>query len=159
MRGITLKKVWSDESLVEFEITISDGCSKFCVKVYAGHQSLETLAADLERFAPSIFGGIYDIELGKFGPEYANGAFRARLNFDMEGRGRLFVTVHAESDWYPISRTHVASRATLYLSSEPGLLDRFVKELRQVHAGTRYEAALECVQLCVEPGHFGGSNG
>jgi hypothetical protein len=64
MRGITLKNVWSDENLVEFEITTSDGCSTFCVKVYAGLQSLETLAADLERFAPNVFGGICDIESG-----------------------------------------------------------------------------------------------
>jgi hypothetical protein len=32
--------------------------------VYAGLQSLETLAADLERFAPNVFGGICDIESG-----------------------------------------------------------------------------------------------
>jgi len=92
--------------------------------------------------------------LGKFGPEYANGAFRARLNFDMEGRGQLFVTVHAESDWYPFSRTHVASRATLYLSSEPGLLGQFIQELRQVHSGARDAAALECVQLQIDSGPY-----
>jgi hypothetical protein len=154
MRGITLKKVWSDENLVEFEITTSDGCSTFCVKVYAGLQSRETLAADLERFAPNVFGGIYDIEFGKFGPEYTSGAFRARLNFDMEGRGQLFVTVRAESDWYTFSRTHVASRATLYLSSEPGLLGQFIQELRQVHSGARDAAALECVQLQIDSGPY-----
>ena len=97
-------------------------------------------------FSKSVsLGEIYDIEFGKFGPEYASGAFHARLHFDMEGRGQLFVTVHAESDWYTFSRTHVASRATLYLRTEPGLLDRFIEELRRVSSGTQDKAELECV--------------
>jgi len=142
---IAIKKVWSDDDVVELEITTSDGCSQFCAKVYAGHQALESLIADLDRFKGEVHGGIYDIEFGKFGPEFGNGAFQARLHFYPPGRGQLCITVNAESDWHPFTKTEVASRATLYLKTEPGLLDRFIDELRRVGSGSDDTATLECV--------------
>lgn len=143
--SISIEKVWSDDDVMEFEITASDGSSQFCTKVYTGHENLKSMVADLHRFKDEWHGGIYDMEFGKFGPEFANGAFQARLHFNPEGRGGLFITVRAESDWRPFSKTEVASRATLYLKSEPGLLDRFVGELRGLSSGTRDNAVFECV--------------
>jgi hypothetical protein len=143
--SIVIEKVWSDDDVVEFGITTSDGCSQFWVKVYAGHEKLESLVADLDRFKVQVCGGIYDMEFGKFGPEYANGAFQARLHFQPDGRGHLFITVRAESEWSPFSKTEVASRATLYLKSEPGLLDKFIGEMRKVSNGTQDKASFECV--------------
>jgi hypothetical protein len=146
MPSIVIEKIWSDDDVVEYEITTLDGCSQFCVKVYAGHEKLNLLIADLDRFKDQVHSGTYDIEFGKFGPEYANGAFHARLHFHPNGRGSLFVTVHAESGWRPFSKTEVASRTTLYLRSEPGLLDRFIGELRRVLSGTQDKATFECVE-------------
>ena len=142
--SIAIEKVWSDDDVVEFEITAADGSSLFCVKVYAGHENLKMLA-DLDRFKDQVYGGIYDMKFGEFGPEYANGAFQARLHFHPDGRGHLSITVRAESEWRPFSKTDVASRATLYLKSEPTLLDRFIGELRGLMSGTRENATLECV--------------
>jgi hypothetical protein len=142
---IAIEKVWSDDDVVEFAITTSDGLSLFRVKVYTGHQAIEALITELENFKSEVYGGIYDIEFGEFGPEYASGAFQARLHFHPEGRGHLFITVHAESDWRPFSKTEVASRATLYLKSEPGLLDNFIDELRKVKSGSNDRATFECV--------------
>lgn len=141
---IAIEKVGSDDDVVEFEITTSDGCSSFCVKVYAGHENLKSILADLDRFKDQLHGGIYDMKLGEFGPEYANGAFQARLHFHPEGGG-LFITVRAESNWRPFSKTEVASRASLYLKSEPALLDRFIGELRRVSSNTQGKATFECV--------------
>ena len=39
----------------------------------------------------------------------------------------------------------VASRATMYVKSEPALLDRFIVELRAVAAGTSEDAELEAI--------------
>lgn len=142
---IILKKVWSDDDVVEFKVTTSDGSSQICVNVYAGHGTFESLIADLERFKGQVHGGIYDLELGKFGPEYAKGAFEARLHFHPPGRGYLCVTVNAESEWYPFSKMEVASRATLHLKSEPALLDRFINELRSIGSGRNEKATLECL--------------
>jgi hypothetical protein len=142
---LEIKKVWSDDDVVEFEVTTLDGCSQFCIKVYAGHSEFEALIADLDRFKRRIYGGIYDIEFGKFGPEFANGALHARLHFDTEGRGQLFITVHAESDWHPFKKTEVAGRASFYLKSEPVLLDNFIDALRGIISGSNDKATFECV--------------
>ena len=140
--GISFNKIWFDEDLIEFEISISDGVSLFCTKVYVGHQTFDELIADLNRFKSQIYGGICDLRLGEFGPEYASGAFHARLHFHKPGRGRLFITVSAQSEWSEFTETKVASQATLYLTSEPALLDNFIEELKRLHEGKENEATL-----------------
>lgn len=138
--GITIKQVWSDNDLVEFKITSSDGTSTFCNKVYAGHQALEDLIAGLGIFRNHLHGGLYNITFGEFGPEYASGAFAARLHFHKPGR--LAITVRAESEWREFKKTEVASNATLYLTSEPVLLDNFIEALRHLKSDTSSEATL-----------------
>ena len=140
--GIFFKKLWSDDDCVEIEVVSSDGASSFCTRVYIGHQNLEMLVADLDRFKVAIHGGIYDVRIGEFGPEFANGAFHARLHFYQPGHGRLFTTVHAESAWHDFTSTKVASEATLHLTTEPVLFDNFVEELRELQTGKTVEAAL-----------------
>ena len=134
--------MWFDDDLVEFEIATSDGVSMFCTKVYAGHQALEELIGDLDRFKSHVHGGIYDVRFGEFGPEYASGAFQARLHFHQPGRGRLFITVNAQSDWRVFTKTEVASQATLYLTSEPASLDNFIEDLKKLQTGETGEATL-----------------
>jgi hypothetical protein len=90
-------------------------------------------------------GGIYDIKFGEFGHEYASGAFQARLHFPQDGCGHLFITVRVESDWRPFNKADVASCATIYVMSEPALLDRFIGELGRVSSGKQENATLECV--------------
>jgi hypothetical protein len=138
--GITLKQVWSDDDLVELEVASSDGTSMFCTKVYVGCRNLEQLTSDLEVFRNHLHGGLYNISFGQFGPEYASGAFEARLHFYKPGR--LAVSVRAESGWHEFKKSEVASNATLYFMSEPVLLDNFLEELKRLKSGVSSEAAL-----------------
>jgi hypothetical protein len=78
------------------------------------------------------------------GPEYAGGAFHARLHFHEPGHGRIFITVRAESAWHDFTLSKVASRATLYFTSEPALLDNFITDLAHLKAGEADEAFLSC---------------
>ena len=57
----------------------------------------------------------------------------------------LFVTCEQESAFADFGKKHVASRATLYLESEPVLLDRFIAEMEALAAGTKSEAYLEVI--------------
>jgi len=138
--GITIKKVWSDSDLVEFEITSSDGMSTFRNKVYAGHQAVEDLVKDLGVFRNHLHGGLYNMSFGEFGPEYASGAFTARLHFYKPSR--LAITVQAESEWHEFKKAEVASRITLHLHSEPVLLDNFIESLKSLESGKTNEASL-----------------
>jgi hypothetical protein len=139
---ITFKRVWSDEDLVELRIESSDGASSFTTQVYAAHETIRELLSSLETFKTQVHGGLYDVRLGEFGPEYANGAFRARLHF--QSRGKLHISVHAQSEFKDFGNKNIASEASLYLVSEPALLDRWLEELREMAVGKRAEAVLEC---------------
>jgi hypothetical protein len=142
---IAVRKVWADEDMVELEVLISDGRSRFFTKVYVGHKAFESVIAELEILKNQIHGGIYDLRFGEFGSEYATGAFQARLHFYPSGRGQLCITASAESEWYPFAKTEVASRATLYLKSEPGMLDYFIRELKRVQSGSSEVATFQCL--------------
>lgn len=141
--GITLVKIWSDADVIEARITTSDGTSSFTSEVYIGHPSLEEIATDLTTFKERVHGGLLDLRFGEFGPEYAGGAFHARLHFQKPGR--LYVTCRQQSGFEDFTLTKVASEATLYLKTEPALLDRFIEELTDISTQTRDEAYLEAI--------------
>lgn len=141
--SVSFTKTWFDDDMVELKIKASDGRSVFVNEVYVGHQQLADLVKDLDRFKSHVHGGIFDVNFGAFGPEYASGAFHARLHF--QERGILFVTVRSQSDFFDFGKKNVASEATLYLRTEPALLDNFLGELRQMSGGRHDEALLEAI--------------
>lgn len=141
--GIRLTRIWFDDDMVELRIDASDGKSLFSNQVYVAHSSLAEVVSQLDTFKDHIHGGVFDLRFGEFGPEYANGAFHARLHFPKPGR--LYITSKQESEFKEFSVSKVASGATLYLITEPGLLDRFIGELKALIARTREEAYLEAI--------------
>lgn len=138
-----MTKVWFDNDMIELKIDVSDGTSIFSNKVYVGHPTMDDMIADLDVFRLQVHGGLLDIRLGEFGPEYASGAFHARLHFPRPGN--LYVTCKMESDFEEFSIKKVASEATLYLKTEPVLLDNFISELKALNAKRRDDANLEAI--------------
>lgn len=139
--GVYLRKIWFDEDVVELKIESSDGNSLFSNNVYVGHQELADLIAGLNTFRDHVYGGIYNIQFGAFGPEYAKGAFAARLHFQKPGK--IYVTIKAQSEFEEFGIKNVASEAALYFTTEPILLDNFIAELKALSSGLRDEAKLE----------------
>ena len=142
--GIHITKVWFDENVIELKIGVSDGTSIFSNKVYIGHDSIKKLVSQLEVFREQVHGGLLDVRLGEFGPEYANGAFHARLQFPRPGK--LYVTCKMESEFRDFAKKNVASEATLYLTLQPVLLDNFIDELKSLNSGKRDEAHFEAIE-------------
>ena len=141
--AIHMTKIWFDEDMVELKIDVSDGISLFSNKVYVAHQTLNDVVSDLGRFREHVHGGLLDIRFGEFGPEYASGAFHARLHFLRPGK--LYITCRMESEFAEFSIKNVASNATLYLKTEPGLLDNFISELKALNAKMQEDATLEAI--------------
>lgn len=141
--GIYFKKIWFDDDVVELKIDSFDGNSLFSNKVYVGHQGMKDLIAELSVFRDHVYGGSYDIQMGEFGPEYASGAFHARLHFHKHSQ--IHITIKAQSEFEEFGMKNVASEATIYLVSEPILLDNFIAELKALSSGLRDEAKLEAV--------------
>lgn len=142
-KGIRIVRIWSDDDVVELKIEVSDGTSCFVNKVYAGHLDLADAISSLDAFRTHVHGGLLDIRFGEFGCEYASGAFHARLHFPKPGR--LHITCQQESEFAEFGKKTVASTATMYLLSEPALLDRFISELRQLASDSESNAHLEAV--------------
>lgn len=144
--SIGFKKIWQDDDMVELTISINDGKSLFQCDIYVGHQTLSETVDNLNNFKDHVYGGLFDLRFGEFGPEYASGAFHARFEFHRSGNGKLSITAKSESDWDDFTHTKVASNATLYFSTEPALFDNWLGELKGLENGARDDAVLECIQ-------------
>ena len=141
--GIQLTKVWFDDDMIELQIEVSDGTSVFVNRVYVGHSVLAEVVGDLNVFKDQIHGGLLDVRFGEFGPEYADGGFQARLHFSRPDQ--LCITCRQQSDYNDFAQKQVAGEATMYLKTEPALLDNFIGELRGLSTGNREEAYLEAI--------------
>lgn len=141
--GIRFTKIWSDQDLIELRVDVSDGTSLFSNQVYVGYSEFTDAVSRLNRFREHVHGGLLDVRFGEFGLEYANGAFHARFHFPEPGR--LYVTCRQESGFDDFSIKKVASKATLYLKSEPVLLDNFIAELKALDAKKREDAYLDAI--------------
>jgi len=141
--GIRMTRIWSDEDMVELRIDVSDGVSFFSNKVYVGYSTLEETIAGLNSFKDHVHGGLLDVRFGEFGPEYASGAFHARFHFSEPGR--LHVTCKQQSDFGDFAMKNVASEATLYLKSEPVLLDKFLASIGNLATKNEATAYLEAI--------------
>ena len=144
--SIAFKRIWQDDDMVELTISVADGMSLFQCNTYVGHQTLTDTARNLNVFKDHVYGGLYDLRFGEFGPEYASGAFHARFEFHRSGNGKLSITAKAESEWNEFTHTKVASNATLFLRTEPALFDNWLSALKALANGGRDEAVLECIQ-------------
>lgn len=127
--------------MYEFRVISSDGVSIFVNEIYVGYGAYDELISGLDRFKDQIYGGIYDIELGSFGPEYASGALTARLHF--QDRGLIYVSVQAQTEFVNFGKKNVASEIKLFFKTEPALLDNFIHQLKNLKAGTTNEAGLQ----------------
>ena len=141
--GIRFTKLWSDDDMLSLQVEISDGRSLFTMDVYVGHKKLADTVSGLHRFKDQIFGGLFNLRFGEFGPEYASGALDVRMHFRQGAK--LFVRVLAQSRFSRFEDREIASEATLYLISEPVLLDNFIPALRMLSEGSVDEAELEAM--------------
>lgn len=140
---ITIEKVWNDEDVTEFEIKICNGRSVFCNKVYSGIDELGSIIVSLDVFRNHCYGGLLDINLGRFGREYASGAVFARLHFPKPGK--LYISTHQQSGFFKFNDRAEASECKMYLSTEPVLLDNFIQELKVLNLGASSTAKLICI--------------
>lgn len=143
--SIEFKKIWEDDDMYEFTISVCDGRSLFQFNAYVGIIDLKEIVQGLSVFKNHVHGGLYDLRIGEFGPEYASGAFHARFEFHRSGNGKLSITAKGETEWRDFTHTKVASNATLYLRTEPALFDRWIEEVSTLSKGNSNIAYLECI--------------
>lgn len=141
--SIRFTKIWANEDMLELRIEVCDGRSLFVNQVYVGHQLLADTVSGLRRFKDQIFGGLFNLRFGEFGPEYASGALDVRMHF--RKHGKLLIRILAQSEFSRFEERELSSDATLHLVSEPALLDNFILELSALSEGGIEQAKLEAI--------------
>lgn len=142
---IRISSSGADQGVLRLRIEVRDGSSTFVNGAYVSDDWFAEEADALERFGKQIYGGIYDLEAGSSGPEFAEGALRARFHWFTPTR--LYISTWQESDYFECKGRQVASECRLFLRTEPALLDRFTAELRAASSTQPSTATLECVTL------------
>ena len=137
---LTLSSVWYDDDLWELRIQVSDGHTRFVTQVYQAHDDRLQWVAQLTIFSRQVYGGLLDLQLGHFGPEYAAGAVHIRFHF--LGQQKIHLSIHGQSDFYEFGQKKVASEAMLYFVVEPAQLDRFIAQLQSLKRTAGDEAKL-----------------
>lgn len=140
---IKFRKIWSDESIIELDIIAETQFNRCYTKIYVGKMELEQLHTDLQEFAPKIYGGVYDMNFGKFGPEYAKGAISARFHF--QPKGHINITYRSQSEYYTFGKREIANEFLLHLTTEPSLLDKFIKDIPKLLMEDRVDIQLDCL--------------
>lgn len=138
--GIIFTRLWADEDMLELRVEICDGRSLFVNEIYVGHQALADTVSRTEVFKGQVYGGLFNLRFGEFGPEYASGALDIRMQFRQ--RGKLLLRVLAQSEFWRLEYREVSNEARLNLLSEPALLDRFILQLRTLSESSAGQAEL-----------------
>lgn len=133
---IAITRGWSDNDVAQLSFEVCDGVSAFTNAAYVGLDWGATAAAGLQIFSRQVHGGLFNLEAGEGGPEYAGGAFRARFHYFKPNE--LLISTTQQAEFFTFKRSEVAPAATMFLRTEPALLDRFVASLpRSTHPAVR----------------------
>jgi hypothetical protein len=142
---IAITRTWSDNDVAQLTFEVCDGVSVFANEAYASPDWGATAAAALRTFAHQIHGGLFNLEAGEEGPEYASGSFRARFHYYKPNQ--LLISTIQQGDFFSFKGGQVAPTATMFLRTEPALLDRFITALPALDASDGGQTILECVSL------------
>ena len=142
---ILITRRWSDEDVAQLAFEVCDGVSVFVTEAYVPLDWGSVGAAALRTLGPQIYGGMFNMEAGEGGPEYASGAFYARFHWFKPNQ--LLISTRQQGEYFDFKRSEVASTARMYLRTEPALLDRFIAELPSLDEPQGGRAELQCVPL------------
>ncbi|WP_143167379.1 hypothetical protein [Massilia sp. CF038] len=136
--GIKFHRSSLTEDEFELFVTACDGLSTFAVEMYATPRQLITHVEGLARIL-AMGGGIYDLQVGRFGPEFAGGAVQIRFHV----RGDvLFLGIHMQARHFEFGRFSVAPEGKLYVKAGLSALKHFVEEFRGLVDASRETATL-----------------
>jgi hypothetical protein len=142
---IAITRTWSDNDVAQLTFEVCDGVSVFANEAYASLDWGATAAAALRTFGHQIHGGLLNLEAGDGGPEYASGSFRARFHYCKPNQ--LLISTIQQGDFFSFKGSQVAPTATMFLRTEPSLLDQFIAALPALDASHGGQAVLQCVPL------------
>ncbi len=91
---IRFATIWSDDDVLQLQCEVCGGASTAVNCACAGLDWFAESASSLKNFGEQVYGGLFDLEAGTPGPEFAGGAFVARFHWYMPTK--LFISTLAE---------------------------------------------------------------
>jgi hypothetical protein len=76
---IAITRQWSDEDVSKLIFEVCDGISQFSIEAYVSRDWGKESADALRQFGRDVYGGLFDLNAGQDGAEFAGGSFRARF--------------------------------------------------------------------------------
>lgn len=142
---LAIRRTWADDDIALLTFEVCDGTSIFTTEAYADLDWGTKAANALSAFSHQVHGGLFNLETGVDGPEYASGAFRARFHYYKPNM--LLISTVQQGEFRRFKDGQVAAEAKMFLRTEPGLLDRFIRALPVVDKVNQEAATLECIAL------------
>lgn len=142
---IAVTRRWSDNDVAHLEFEVCDGMSVFRTEAYVALDWGASAATALRTFGRQVHGGLFNLEAGAGGPEYASGSFRARFHYYKPNQ--LLISTSQQGDFFRFKGREVAPESKMFLRTEPNLLDVFIAALSALDASDGGQAVLECIPL------------
>ena len=142
---IAITRTWSDNDVAQLTFEVCDGVSVFATDAYASPDWGAVAATALRTFGRQVHGGLFNLKAGEGGPEYAGGSFRARFHYYKPNQ--LLISTTQQADFFSYKGSRAAPTATMFLRTEPSLLDQFIAALPALDAPDGGQAVLQCVPL------------
>jgi hypothetical protein len=142
---LELTRTWSDDDLIQVTFVVCDGVSTFTNEAYVPLDWGTVTAKALHAFGRQVHGGLFDLQAGDEGPEYASGSIRARFHWYKPDQ--LLISTRQQGSYFPFKGSTTAPEARLFLRTEAALLDRFVASLPALDVRGGETISLECVEL------------
>ena len=128
VRGIEFEVVWSDQDVIQCQVTCSNGPFRGATKIYLAHDDLSKAAEILSGF-PSNVKDSRDVQLGAFEPKMAGGGISMSFRcVDSVGHSVVLVRLRADGCTGP----NDAESVCLYVPVEAGSIDSFVTKARSI---------------------------
>jgi len=128
MRGIEFEVVWSDQDVVQCQVTCSNGPFRGSTRMYLAYDDLLKAAETLNGF-PQNTKDSRDLQLGAFVPNLAGGGISMHFRcVDSVGHAAVLVRLRSEGCIGPDEPESVC----LYIPVEPGSIDSFVTKARSL---------------------------
>lgn len=141
MIGIEIKRQSRDDGFDSYRALLSDDQCSFNVSMYIAHSSIAALKKQLSDFDVLQCDHDVEFQLGNFDVNVAGGGIRVKIS--PREKGRIFLKIFAQSEWFEFNGESVKKVSSMYLVTEPVLIDHFISSLNSLH---RYETDISILE-------------
>lgn len=145
MIGVEIKLQSKDNGFDSYIVSISDRTSFFNVFMYIHISSIAKLRKALCDLEIPAHGRNFEFQLGNFEPNVGGGGLRIKML--PQKSGKVLLQISAQSEWFEFYGELVKKNCSMFLVTEPVLIDNFIVSLESLCKYENDFSALEADDL------------